>query len=174
MNICVGNISENSIISMEQVNITLFFCLFQRRLLQAAKKANQTGHFIWVGSDSWGSKISPILHQEEMAEGAVTILPKRQSIKGICTAKLYLNAQNIQFSLKKILVWSKFCINTCTLLHIVGVCLPPLVISILPWRHQIWQKQFLKSGLYSVDNCLCHHSKRLTLNVHFWKILDYH
>lgn len=138
----------------------IFTFLFQRRLLQAAKKANQTGHFIWVGSDSWGSKISPILHQEEMAEGAVTILPKRQSIKGICTAKL--------------LVWSKFCINTCTLLHIVGVCLPPLVISILPWRYQIWQKQFLKSGLYSVDNCLCHHSKRLTLNVYFWKMLDYH
>lgn len=53
-----------------------------RRLLHAAKKANQTGHFIWVGSDSWGSKISPVVHQEEMAEGAVTILPKRQSIKG--------------------------------------------------------------------------------------------
>uniref|UniRef100_A0A4W6D8N9 Glutamate metabotropic receptor 4 n=1 Tax=Lates calcarifer TaxID=8187 RepID=A0A4W6D8N9_LATCA len=52
-----------------------------RRLLHAAKKANQTGHFIWVGSDSWGSKISPVVHQEEMAEGAVTILPKRQSIK---------------------------------------------------------------------------------------------
>uniref|UniRef100_A0A673MHL6 Metabotropic glutamate receptor 4-like n=1 Tax=Sinocyclocheilus rhinocerous TaxID=307959 RepID=A0A673MHL6_9TELE len=52
-----------------------------RRLLQAAKKANQTGHFLWVGSDSWGSKISPVLHQEEMAEGAVTILPKRQSIR---------------------------------------------------------------------------------------------
>lgn len=54
-----------------------------RRLLTAAKKANQTGHFIWVGSDSWGSKISPVEHQEEMAEGAVTILPKRQSIRGI-------------------------------------------------------------------------------------------
>ncbi|KAI2663818.1 Metabotropic glutamate receptor 4 [Labeo rohita] len=53
-----------------------------RRLLQAAKKANQTGHFLWVGSDSWGSKISPVLHQEEMAEGAVTILPKRQTIRG--------------------------------------------------------------------------------------------
>uniref|UniRef100_A0AAQ6AI65 G-protein coupled receptors family 3 profile domain-containing protein n=1 Tax=Amphiprion ocellaris TaxID=80972 RepID=A0AAQ6AI65_AMPOC len=52
-----------------------------RRLLHAAKKANQTGHFIWVGSDSWGSKISPVVQQEEMAEGAVTILPKRQSIK---------------------------------------------------------------------------------------------
>lgn len=53
-----------------------------RRLLHAAKKANQTGHFIWVGSDSWGSKISPVVQQEEMAEGAVTILPKRQSIRG--------------------------------------------------------------------------------------------
>lgn len=60
--------------------------LSYRRLLQAAKRANQTGHFIWVGSDSWGSKIAPILNQEEMAEGAVTILPKRQSIKGIHTA----------------------------------------------------------------------------------------
>lgn len=60
---------------------------FCRRLLHAAKKANQTGHFIWVGSDSWGSKISPVVHQEEMAEGAVTILPKRQSIKGTHSVK---------------------------------------------------------------------------------------
>lgn len=63
-----------------------------RRLLHAAKKANQTGHFIWVGSDSWGSKISPILHQEEMAEGAVTILPKRQSIKGTEECKVLFTA----------------------------------------------------------------------------------
>lgn len=64
-------------------NCTVFsLCPSYRRLLQAAKKDNQTGHFIWVGSDSWGSKISPILNQEEMAEGAVTILPKRQSIRG--------------------------------------------------------------------------------------------
>lgn len=63
--------------------------LSKRRLLQAAKKANQTGHFIWVGSDSWGSKIAPILNQEEMAEGAVTILPKRQSIKGTHISLLY-------------------------------------------------------------------------------------
>lgn len=69
-----------------------FLC---RRLLHAAKKANQTGHFIWVGSDSWGSKISPVVHQEEMAEGAVTILPKRQSIKGtqrnLCGASVQEN-----------------------------------------------------------------------------------
>uniref|UniRef100_A0A8C8A292 Glutamate metabotropic receptor 4 n=1 Tax=Oryzias sinensis TaxID=183150 RepID=A0A8C8A292_9TELE len=73
-----------------------------RRLLQAAKKANQTGHFIWVGSDSWGSKISPILNQEEMAEGAVTILPKRQSIKGFdryfISRTLENNRRNIWFA----------------------------------------------------------------------------
>ncbi|XP_072308409.1 metabotropic glutamate receptor 4-like [Eucyclogobius newberryi] len=73
-----------------------------RRLLQAAKKANQTGHFIWVGSDSWGSKISPVLHQEEMAEGAVTILPKRQSIKGFdryfISRTLENNRRNIWFA----------------------------------------------------------------------------
>uniref|UniRef100_A0A8C8BUK2 G-protein coupled receptors family 3 profile domain-containing protein n=1 Tax=Oncorhynchus tshawytscha TaxID=74940 RepID=A0A8C8BUK2_ONCTS len=73
-----------------------------RRLLQAAKKANQTGHFIWVGSDSWGSKISPVLHQEEMAEGAVTILPKRQSIRGFdryfITRTLENNRRNIWFA----------------------------------------------------------------------------
>ncbi|KAI4803004.1 hypothetical protein KUCAC02_006567, partial [Chaenocephalus aceratus] len=27
-----------------------------RRVLDAAKRNNQTGHFLWVGSDSWGSK----------------------------------------------------------------------------------------------------------------------
>ncbi|XP_070695331.1 metabotropic glutamate receptor 4-like [Pempheris klunzingeri] len=73
-----------------------------KRLLQAAKKANQTGHFIWVGSDSWGSKISPILNQEEMAEGAVTILPKRQSIKGFdryfISRTLENNRRNIWFA----------------------------------------------------------------------------
>ncbi|KAK6318807.1 hypothetical protein J4Q44_G00100180, partial [Coregonus suidteri] len=73
-----------------------------RRLLQAAKKANQTGHFIWVGSDSWGSKISPVLHQEDMAEGAVTILPKRQSIRGFdrffISRTLENNRRNIWFA----------------------------------------------------------------------------
>lgn len=53
-----------------------------RRVLQAAKKSNLTGHFLFVGSDSWGAKISPIQDQEDVAEGAVTILPKRASIDG--------------------------------------------------------------------------------------------
>uniref|UniRef100_A0AAZ3R9W1 G-protein coupled receptors family 3 profile domain-containing protein n=1 Tax=Oncorhynchus tshawytscha TaxID=74940 RepID=A0AAZ3R9W1_ONCTS len=51
-----------------------------RRILNAAKHNNQTGHFLWVGSDSWGSKISPVIGQERVAEGAVTILPKRASV----------------------------------------------------------------------------------------------
>nr|XP_020455151.1 metabotropic glutamate receptor 8 isoform X1 [Monopterus albus]XP_020455152.1 metabotropic glutamate receptor 8 isoform X1 [Monopterus albus]XP_020455153.1 metabotropic glutamate receptor 8 isoform X1 [Monopterus albus] len=51
-----------------------------RRVLDAAKRNNQTGHFLWVGSDSWGSKISPVIDQERVAEGAITILPKRASV----------------------------------------------------------------------------------------------
>lgn len=45
-------------------------------------RANLTGHFLFVGSDSWGAKSSPIATLEEVAEGAVTILPKRASIDG--------------------------------------------------------------------------------------------
>lgn len=60
-----------------------FICSYShRRILEAAKKLNQSGHFLWIGSDSWGSKIAPVYQQEEIAEGAVTILPKRASIDG--------------------------------------------------------------------------------------------
>uniref|UniRef100_A0AAY4DJA6 G-protein coupled receptors family 3 profile domain-containing protein n=1 Tax=Denticeps clupeoides TaxID=299321 RepID=A0AAY4DJA6_9TELE len=54
-----------------------------RRVLDAAKRNNQTGHFLWVGSDSWGSKIAPVIQQERVAEGAITILPKRASVEGL-------------------------------------------------------------------------------------------
>lgn len=61
----------------------IFSPLFSnRRVLDAAKRNNQTGHFLWVGSDSWGSKISPVIGQERVAEGAITILPKRASVDG--------------------------------------------------------------------------------------------
>ncbi|XP_062398020.1 metabotropic glutamate receptor 4-like [Sardina pilchardus] len=73
-----------------------------RQLLQAAKNASRAGHFIWIGSDSWGSKISPVLHQQEMAEGAITILPKRQPIKGFdryfISRTLDNNRRNIWFA----------------------------------------------------------------------------
>ena len=61
--------------------VTTVLCS-HRRVLEAARKANQTGHFFWMGSDSWGSKSTPVLHLEEVAEGAVTILPKRMSVRG--------------------------------------------------------------------------------------------
>ncbi|KAK7129625.1 hypothetical protein R3I93_019313 [Phoxinus phoxinus] len=51
-----------------------------RRVLDAAKRSNQSGHFLWVGSDSWGAKISPVIQQEKVAEGAITILPKRATV----------------------------------------------------------------------------------------------
>ncbi|XP_075883231.1 metabotropic glutamate receptor 7-like [Nelusetta ayraudi] len=53
-----------------------------RGVLNATKRANQVGHFLWIGSDSWGSKSSPIHLLEDVAVGAVTILPKRSSIEG--------------------------------------------------------------------------------------------
>jgi len=51
-----------------------------RMLLAASVRAGTVGHFLWIGSDSWGAKIHPVRHQEEAAEGAITILPKRRSI----------------------------------------------------------------------------------------------
>ncbi|XP_018412275.1 PREDICTED: metabotropic glutamate receptor 4, partial [Nanorana parkeri] len=72
------------------------------RVLAAAKRANQTGHFMWVGSDSWGSKISPVLQQEEVAEGSVTILPRRASVRGFdryfTSRTLDNNRRNVWFA----------------------------------------------------------------------------
>ncbi|XP_063289186.1 metabotropic glutamate receptor 6-like [Pelobates fuscus] len=73
-----------------------------KRVLEATQRANQTGHFLWVGSDSWGSKTSPVLRLEEVAEGAVTILPKRASIDGFdqyfTSRTLENNRRNIWFA----------------------------------------------------------------------------
>lgn len=56
---------------------------FSRRgILNASKRADQVGHFLWIGSDSWGAKNSPIQHLEDAAVGAITILPKRATISG--------------------------------------------------------------------------------------------
>ncbi|KAK5639566.1 hypothetical protein RI129_012058 [Pyrocoelia pectoralis] len=52
-----------------------------RKLLQATVRANRTGHFLWIGSDSWGAKVHPVRDQEWAAEGAITILPHRNPIQ---------------------------------------------------------------------------------------------
>ncbi|XP_026183165.1 metabotropic glutamate receptor 8 [Mastacembelus armatus] len=73
-----------------------------RRVLDAAKRNNQTGHFLWVGSDSWGSKISPVIGQERVAEGAITILPKRASVEAFDryfrSRSLSNNRRNVWFA----------------------------------------------------------------------------
>uniref|UniRef100_A0A8C2AWD0 Glutamate receptor, metabotropic 8a n=1 Tax=Cyprinus carpio TaxID=7962 RepID=A0A8C2AWD0_CYPCA len=73
-----------------------------RRVLEAAKRSNQTGHFLWVGSDSWGSKISPVIQQERVAEGAITILPKRATVEAFDryfrSRSLSNNRRNVWFA----------------------------------------------------------------------------
>uniref|UniRef100_A0A8C4I2S2 G-protein coupled receptors family 3 profile domain-containing protein n=1 Tax=Dicentrarchus labrax TaxID=13489 RepID=A0A8C4I2S2_DICLA len=73
-----------------------------RGVLNATKRANQVGHFLWIGSDSWGAKSSPIHQLEDVAVGAVTILPKRSSIEGFdeyfTALTLENNRRNVWFA----------------------------------------------------------------------------
>ncbi|KAG7472914.1 hypothetical protein MATL_G00114050 [Megalops atlanticus] len=73
-----------------------------RGVLNATKRANKVGHFLWIGSDSWGAKQSPIHQLEEAAVGAVTILPKRATIEGFDTyftsRTLENNRRNVWFA----------------------------------------------------------------------------
>ncbi|XP_063053087.1 glutamate receptor, metabotropic 8b [Engraulis encrasicolus] len=73
-----------------------------RRVLEAAKRNNLTGHFLWLGSDSWGSKVSPVLNQEDVAHGAITILPKRASVSAFDryfrSRSLSNNRRNVWFA----------------------------------------------------------------------------
>ncbi|XP_061909689.1 metabotropic glutamate receptor 7-like isoform X2 [Entelurus aequoreus] len=73
-----------------------------RGVLNATKRANHGGHFLWIGSDSWGTKSSPIHQLEDVAVGAITILPKRSSIKGFdeyfTALTLENNRRNVWFA----------------------------------------------------------------------------
>lgn len=50
--------------------------------MQASIRANKTGHFIWLGSDSWGAKSHPVRDQEFAAVNAITVLPQRTNLEG--------------------------------------------------------------------------------------------
>lgn len=80
--------------------------IYCRKLLQASIRANKTGHFIWIGSDSWGAKAHPVREQEYAAVNTITVLPQRTNLEGktktyllfiyimfICTTS-ELNAEN--------------------------------------------------------------------------------
>uniref|UniRef100_A0A9J7YL20 G-protein coupled receptors family 3 profile domain-containing protein n=1 Tax=Cyprinus carpio carpio TaxID=630221 RepID=A0A9J7YL20_CYPCA len=73
-----------------------------RGILNASKRADQVGHFLWIGSDSWGAKNSPIQGLEDAAIGAVTILPKRATIEGFdqyfTSRTLENNRRNVWFA----------------------------------------------------------------------------
>ncbi|XP_069062445.1 metabotropic glutamate receptor 7 [Pleurodeles waltl] len=73
-----------------------------KQVLAAVKRAEQMGHFMLVGSDSWGSKVNIVNQQEEVAEGAITILPKRATIEGFdayfTTRTLENNRRNVWFA----------------------------------------------------------------------------
>ncbi|XP_057243226.1 metabotropic glutamate receptor 6-like [Malurus melanocephalus] len=72
-----------------------------RRVLEAATLANLSGHFSWVGSDSWGAKMAPVQGLEDAADGAITILPKRASVPGFdeyfTSRSLENNRRNLWF-----------------------------------------------------------------------------
>ncbi len=53
-----------------------------RSLFAAVRRANRSDHFIWIGSDDWGTKPNPVEGQETVAEGAITLLPARIPDKG--------------------------------------------------------------------------------------------
>ncbi|XP_021239258.1 metabotropic glutamate receptor 6-like [Numida meleagris] len=71
------------------------------RVLEAATRANLSGHFAWVGSDSWGAKLGPVQGLEGAAHGAITILPKRASVPGFdeyfTSRSLENNRRNLWF-----------------------------------------------------------------------------
>uniref|UniRef100_A0A1B0CRB2 Putative metabotropic glutamate receptor n=1 Tax=Lutzomyia longipalpis TaxID=7200 RepID=A0A1B0CRB2_LUTLO len=53
-----------------------------RKLLQATIRANRTGHFYFIASDSWGAKMYPVRDQEFAAVNTITVLPHRTSLTG--------------------------------------------------------------------------------------------
>ena len=59
-------------------------------MLGATVRKGVAGKFYWIGSDSWGAKIHPVRDQEWAAEGAITILPKRNNIEGKCRGGKFL------------------------------------------------------------------------------------
>ncbi|XP_068172256.1 metabotropic glutamate receptor 7-like [Antennarius striatus] len=73
-----------------------------RGLLNASRRADQVGHFLWIGSDSWGAKSSPIQQLEDAALGAITILPKRATISSFdayfTSRTLENNRRNVWFA----------------------------------------------------------------------------
>lgn len=61
-----------------------------KHLLEAVMHANKTSELWFLASDSWGAKVHPVVGQEQAAEGAITLLPKRSDIRGNSEVFVYL------------------------------------------------------------------------------------
>ncbi len=57
-----------------------------RKLLEIVNSLNYTDYFLWVASDSWGTKKDSIYSNEQAAESAITFSPKFYEIKGNYTS----------------------------------------------------------------------------------------
>ena len=53
-----------------------------RWLLAAVHRKNLANHFIWIGSDDWGTKLSPVESYKVEAEGSLTIIPAKIPAEG--------------------------------------------------------------------------------------------
>ena len=60
-----------------------------KKLLRASIRANKTGHFYWIASDSWGAKSYPVRDQEFAAVNTITVLPHRKESAGECLQAVY-------------------------------------------------------------------------------------
>lgn len=67
-----------------------------KKLLRASIRANKTGHFIWIASDSWGAKSYPVRDQEWAAVNSITVLPHRKESAGKCSrAQKLISHKNV-------------------------------------------------------------------------------
>jgi len=63
-----------------------------RKLLKASIRANKTGYFYWIASDSWGAKSYPVREQEFAAVNSITVLPHRkESVGKLCCSVAFRN-----------------------------------------------------------------------------------
>ncbi|XP_075869402.1 metabotropic glutamate receptor 7-like [Nelusetta ayraudi] len=73
-----------------------------RGLLSASQRAQQGGHFLWVGSNSWGAHSAPLLQLEDAALGAITVLPRRAAVSAFdwyfTSRTLENNRRNVWFA----------------------------------------------------------------------------
>lgn len=88
----------NELISINKARAVVMFVNEDncRNLLATLRRLNRTTELTFLASDSWGAKIHPVYDQEILAEGTVSLLPKRRVIKGNCKqfATIFLSAFN--------------------------------------------------------------------------------